>query len=129
MFNADDEVPHHNQRVTTTRASAQPPQTRPVTIFDRPTSDRSVTASADDYDLYDASQSAPRQAVYSSTAPGQAAGRSSALPLETGVYDEQVPAYSEANDAPFGHRGRNDGASAVKLDRDLYVTNGPTVRD
>jgi hypothetical protein len=127
-FNADEAVTYRNQHVTTTtRGSAQPPQPRPVTVFDRSTTGSSSTAGAGYYDDYDASQPAapPRQAVYSSTAPGQASGRNRAEPPTADDYEVPVPVYADANDHPHGHQGRN-GAAAVSLDRDLYVSNGST---
>jgi hypothetical protein len=57
---------------------------------------------------------------------GAADGSPSAV---TGDYEEPVPVdYAEASDHPSGLQGHNGGA-AVNLDRDMYVSNGPAVRD
>ena len=85
--------------------------------------------------MYDASLSAPRQIVYSSTAPGPASGRRGATDgsasAVTGDYDEPVPVdYAEASDPPSGLLVQvHDGGAAVNLDRDMYVSNGPAVDD
>jgi hypothetical protein len=107
VFKTDAVVSYRDQHVTTARVhSAEQP-----------------TADSRDYDVYDASQSSRTgQAVYSSTAPGQPPGRSGAAPPATSIYEEPAPVYAEANSPPPGHQGRH-GAAAVKLDRDLYVSN------